>query len=490
MMVLAEELRNSIYQAAMQGKLTQQFETDGNVDELLSAIATDRNKLFENGIIDKPVKVSPINEEELPFDIPDSWRWVRWGVLSNSIQYGYNAPAQTNGDALMVRISDINNNEIVWANVPYCSIDESAKNKYTLFENDLLFARTGGTVGKTVLAKNVPKNTVFAGYLIRSNYNARLNPQYLKYYMESELYWKQLRNGTTQTAQPNCNGKTLSKMLIPLPPIEEQQRIVDRVNELMKQIDDLVKIEQQFISLKDSFPGDLRSAILQAAMQGKLTEQLDTDSCVDELLNAINEIRQDLINDKVYKEDKKLRPLSDDEIPFDIPENWRWIKLGYCSTYGQSKEKATEEDIKSEKWSLDLEDIEKITGRVLQKLSANKRQINGDKICFRKGEILYSKLRPYLLKILIADEDGICTPELIPFSMIGQINPRYILWVLRSPHVDYKINAVTYGVKMPRVGTDTMLNLLIPLPPVEEQERIVKRLEELLPMCEKLIDDD
>ena len=124
--------------------------------------------------------------------------------------------------------------------------------------------------------------------------------------------------------------------------------------------------------------------------------------------------------------------------------------------------------------------------QVLQKIPANKRQINGDKIRFRKGDILYSKLRPYLLKILIADEDGICTPELIPFSMIGQINPRYVLWVLRSPHIDYKINAVTYGVKMPRVGTDTMMNLLIPLPPVEEQERIVKRLEELLPMCEGL----
>ena len=114
-----------------------------------------------------------------------------------------------------------------WDNVPFCSIDDGLKKKYQLFENDLLFARTGGTVGKSVLAQNVPDGTVFAGYLIRSNYNTRLNPQFLKHFMESELYWRQLRNGTTQTAQPNCNGKSLSKMMIPLPPVEEQQRMLE-----------------------------------------------------------------------------------------------------------------------------------------------------------------------------------------------------------------------------------------------------------------------
>ena len=135
---------------------------------------------------------------------------------------------------------------------------------------------------------------------------------------------------------------------------------------------------------------------------------------------------------------------------------------------------------------LDLEDIEKNTGNIVQKLLANERNINGEKIRFQKGDILYSKLRPYLLKILIADDDGICSPELIPFKMIGGINPCFVLWVLRSPHVDYTINAATYGVKMPRVSTETMLNLMIPLPPIEEQHRIVERLDALLPLCEKL----
>ena len=246
------DLRSAILQAAMQGKLTEQLDTDSNIDELLSIIIQERNNLFDEGVIDKPAKVSEIREEEIPFDIPDSWRWVRWGMLSNSIQYGYNAPAQSSGDALMVRISDINNNKIVWDNVPFCSIDDGLK-KYQLFENDLLFARTGGTVGKSVLAQNVPDGTVFAGYLIRSNYNTRLNPQFLKYFMESELYWRQLRNGTTQTAQPNCNGKTLSKMMIPLPPVEEQQRIVEHLNSLLpicgELIDDDYNIGKVYVCL-------------------------------------------------------------------------------------------------------------------------------------------------------------------------------------------------------------------------------------------------
>ncbi|MEG1726189.1 MAG: restriction endonuclease subunit S, partial [Anaerovoracaceae bacterium] len=229
-----------------------------------------------------------------------------------------------------------------------------------------------------------------------------------------------------------------------------------------------------------------RGAILQAAMQGKLTEQLDSDTSIESLLESIECSRSTLLSKELYKPDKKLRPLSDDEIPFDVPEHWNWIKLGYCSTYGQTKKKATAEEIKSDIWSLDLEDIEKVTGRILSKEKASQRNIVGDKVKFFEGNILYSKLRPYLLKILIADEDGICTPELIPFDMIGKINPKYIMWVLRSPHVDYAINAVTYGVKMPRVGTETMVNLLIPLPPIEEQQRIVERLDALLPLCDTL----
>lgn len=131
-------------------------------------------------------------------------------------------------------------------------------------------------------------------------------------------------------------------------------------------------------------------------------------------------------------------------------------------------------------WSLDLEDVQKDTGAILVKTKASERKISGDKVKFHKGQVLYSKLRPYLKKILVAPDEGICTPELVPFDTY-LIDENYIAYVLRSPHIDYVINSVTYGVKMPRVGTDTMTNLLIPLPPLAEQKRIVAKIEELLP---------
>ena len=136
-------------------------------------------------------------------------------------------------------------------------------------------------------------------------------------------------------------------------------------------------------------------------------------------------------------------------------------------------------------WSLDLEDIEKETGIIINRCSAGSRKITGDKVVFHKGQILYSKLRPYLKKILIAPSEGICSPELVPFIVFGGILPEYVVAVLKAPHVDYLINSVTYGVKMPRVGTDTMINLLVPLPPLTEQKRIVAKIEELLPYIDR-----
>lgn len=220
------DMREAILQSAFQGKLTEQLETDSSVDKLLELIFTEKENLILAGKIKKEKSLPAIIDKDIPFDIPVSWRWERWGNLANSIQYDYNAPATPQGNIRMVRISDIQDNIVDWGTVPYCQISEKEIPTYLLAENDLLFARTGGTVGKSYLVTNMTERAIYAGYLIRSNYNKRLCPQYLKYFMDSPLYWSQLRNGTTQTAQPNCNGKTLSKMLIPIPPLEEQQRIV------------------------------------------------------------------------------------------------------------------------------------------------------------------------------------------------------------------------------------------------------------------------
>ena len=170
----------------------------------------------------------------------------------------------------------------------------------------------------------------------------------------------------------------------------------------------------------------------------------------------------------------------DEEIPFDVPQGWEWCRLGEISTYAQTKRKINASNADSQLWGLDLEDIEK-GGRLLNIKTVGERKAIGDKTIFNRGDILYSKLRPYLLKILVAPEGGICTPEIIPFTCYGNICKDYIVSFLKSPYVDDYINSVTFGVKMPRVSTETMTSLLVPLPPLSEQFRIYTKTKELMP---------
>lgn len=232
-------------------------------------------------------------------------------------------------------------------------------------------------------------------------------------------------------------------------------------------------------------PQELMSSILQLAIQGKLVEQRPEEGTAEELYRQIQAEKQALIKTGKIKKQKPLPEITEDEIPFEIPEAWKWVRLGDCTSYAHTKEKVISTEIDPESWSLDLEDIEKESGKIVNYCKAGKRSITGDKVIFHKGQILYSKLRPYLKKILVAPQDGICTPELVPFWAYGGLDAQYIVSVLRAPHVDFAINAVTYGVKMPRVGTETMVNLLVPLPPLAEQKRIVAKIEELLPLIER-----
>ena len=173
----------------------------------------------------------------------------------------------------------------------------------------------------------------------------------------------------------------------------------------------------------------------------------------------------------------EVRSLAD-EVPFDIPDSWEWVRLGNISSYAETKQKVNATSADPSIWGLDLEDIEK-GGRLLEYKTVGERKAVGDKTIFTKGDILYSKLRPYLLKILVAPDDGICTPEIVPFRVYGGIDPSYIVNYLKSPYVDNLINSITYGVKMPRVGTETMTSLLVPIPPLEEQRRIVEKIDEV-----------
>ena len=244
----------------------------------------------------------------------------------------------------------------------------------------------------------------------------------------------------------------------------------------------------------------LKNSILQWAIQGKLVPQDPNDEPASVLLDKIRQEKERLIKEKKIKRDKNASIIYrgednsyyekllatgevkciDEEVPFDIPNGWEWCRLGEISTYAQTKRKINASNADSQLWGLDLEDIEK-GGRLLNIKTVGERKAIGDKTIFNRGDILYSKLRPYLLKILVAPEGGICTPEIIPFTCYGNICKDYIVSFLKSPYVDDYINSVTFGVKMPRVSTETMTSLLVPLPPLSEQFRIDTKTKELMP---------
>ena len=296
-------------------------------------------------------------DEEIPFEIPQGWEWERWGNISQSIQYGYNAPALEKGIIKMVRISDIQNNKVLWEKVPYCIIEEKDIETYLLEVNDILFARTGGTVGKSFLVEEVPEPAIYAGYLIRTRYSQELCPQYLKSFMESQLYWEQLKSGTIATAQPNCNGKTLGRILLPIPPKAEQIRLVQKLTSLIPVLYRYAKTQQDLDNLNEVINDKLKKSILQEAIQGKLVPQFSEEGTAHELLDQIQQEKQKLVkegklkkstltNSVIYKSDdnkyyeqidKETKEITED-ILFDLPNKWQWCRIGTIFMHNNGKQ--------------------------------------------------------------------------------------------------------------------------------------------------------
>jgi type I restriction enzyme S subunit len=227
----------------------------------------------------------------------------------------------------------------------------------------------------------------------------------------------------------------------------------------------------------------LRELILTLAVQGKLVPQDPSDEPASELLKKIRAEKDRLIAEGKIKRDKPLAEIADEEKPFELPATWEWCRLGAVTTYGSSAKAAT---IKSETWVLDLEDVEKGTGKLLNKSRFSERPALSDKNVFFAGDVLYGKLRPYLNKVLVADEDGVCTTEIVPLRCYGPYVPSYFAITLRTPFFLEYVNALSYGMKMPRLGTEDARKALLPLPPLAEQTRIVTRVEELMQLCDAL----
>lgn len=238
--VAIELLRSFILDLAMRGRLLDQNSLDEPASQLLKRIEAEKLQLLKDGKISKHKSFPPIAEDDLPFQAPSGWQWARLGNISRKIHYGFTASANPSlTDVRLLRITDIQNNSVDWLTVPGCEISETEVDQYRLERGDILIARTGGTIGKTFLVGEVPVTAVFASYLIRVQKASAINDEYLKLFLESQVYWKQLEDGARGGGQPNVNGQTLGRMVVPVPPTPEQCRIVARVHELMGLCDKL-----------------------------------------------------------------------------------------------------------------------------------------------------------------------------------------------------------------------------------------------------------
>ena len=233
----------------------------------------------------------------------------------------------------------------------------------------------------------------------------------------------------------------------------------------------------------------LRQKILDLAIHGKLVPQDPNDEPASVLLERIKAEKERLIKEGKIKRSKKTNNASDtphyENVPFEVPEGWVWTTLGSISNYGTSINVQVG-DIDSNEWILELEDIEKDTAKIIQHLSKKERFLNGTRHKFQKGDILYSKLRTYLNKVLVASNGGFCSTEIMPFGTYGILSNEYICHVLRSNHfLDYTLRC-GYGVKMPRLSTNDACKGMIPLPPLAEQQRIVTEIEKWFALIDQI----
>ena len=406
--------------------------------------------------------------ENVPFEVPDGWCWSCIENVCSKFTTGpFGSMVHKSDYVIDGGVPIVNPANMIGGNISYNKLmfvsELRAKDlqRYRLEPSDILLARRGDLT-KCVVIKEEQKDWLCGtGSFVL--HTILLLPTYFELLYSSTYIQSILTSESIGATMDNLNQGLLSSIIIPIPPIEEQKRIVTTVGLWFSLIENL-GVEYSELNQNIS---KAKSKILNLAIHGKLVPQDPNDEPASELLKRIN---------------PKFVPCDNphyENVPFVIPSNWVWVKLGDITNYGKCST-CSVDDIHKESWILELEDIEKDTGRVLVRHSKAERVIKGVRHSFYAGNILYSKLRTYLNKVLVAKEDGFCTTEIIPIECCDSVHPDYICNILRSKYfLDYTAQC-GYGVKMPRLSTTDARKALIPLPPYKEQIRISEKIDVLM----------
>ena len=508
-MIDTKALRQKILDLAIRGKLVPQDPDDEPASVLLERIRQQKQQMVKEGKLkpkdiknDSVIFVGEDNlhyekfadgsvkciEDEIPFDLPEGWAWCRLSMVgTTNIGLTYKPTEVKETGTIVLRSCNIKNGKINFADLVRVQAD-IRENQY-IYKNDILICARNGSqslVGKCAIMQDLPEAASFGAFMavFRSICN-----QYVYYYFNTSLFRSSFSNDDSKQIN-QVTQAILRDTLIPLPPFAEQTRIVAKLHEILSLADFINDGTEQI----EMIITNAKSKILDLAIRGQLVPQDPADEPASVLLERIRVEKEELIKQGKIKRDKKesfifrgednsyylrtgelVESLEDWDFE-ELPDGWSVCCLGELCDYGNCTNIDTA-DIADSAWILDLEDIEKDSGIVLQKVRQGERNAGSTKHRFHKGQVLYSKLRPYLNKVVLADEDGYCTSEILPLEFDRNILPQYARYFLMSPTFLRYANKCSYGVKMPRLGTTDGKKAIIPVPPVKEQKRIVMAIE-------------
>ena len=505
-------LRQKILDLAIRGKLVSQDPNDEPASVLLERIREQKKQMVKEGKLkakdiknDTIIFVGEDNlhyekfqddsvrciEDEIPFDLPEGWAWTRLKNIFNvcSSKRVLQSDWKTDGIPFyrareIVKLSDNGfvNNELFISEEHFISLSRD----YGVPQPGDLMVSGVGTIGKVYIVKS---NDRFyykdASVLCFENRTGAVHSEFARILLESSFIQAQMKDNSKGTTVDTITISTAMNYLCILPPAYEQGRIIQAVQNALVHVEKLQMEKENLHTILSV----AKSKILDLAIRGKLVPQDPNDEPASVLLERIRTEKEELIKQGKIKRDKKesiifqgddnsyyrqtgnlVEPISDWELD-DIPDNWALCCLGELCDYGNCNN-VEADSITNNAWILDLEDIEKDTGRVIKKIRKTERDFTSTKHSFHEGQVLYSKLRPYLNKVIIADEDGFCTSEILPLDFSKVVLPQYALYYLMSPTFLKYANRCSYGVKMPRLGTADGKKAIFPLPPLEEQYRI------------------
>ncbi|WP_296668327.1 restriction endonuclease subunit S [Treponema sp. UBA785] len=517
----AKDLKNALLQEAIQGKLVPQIASEGNARDLLEEI---RKEKLSHGLDFANAKSGKrkskketalagsnpcdITEEEIPFDIPESWCWCRLGEICNEIKRGKSPKYADKSNFLaFAQKCNVKTGGIDLGLALY--LDENSITRYSetdnLVQGDIVINSTGGgTMGRVGLYETQVPAGIKGVYpdshvtVIRSIGN--INQHYLYYVLKLNQPVLE-KCGTGSTNQTELKPAVLADFVIPLPPLSEQKRIVAAIEKFMPLIEEYGKKETQLKAINEKIGTLTKKAILQEAVQGKLVPQIASEGNARDLLEEIRKEKLshglDFANAKSGKRKSKKETalagsnpcdITEEEIPFDIPESWCWCRLGEI-VYNNGQKTPDKEFSYIDIGSIDnlhqkLNDKENFV--LPEQAPSRARKI------VKKGDIIYATVRPYLHNMCIIDKDfekePIASTGFAVLACYPQINNQYLFYYLLSPSFDNYANDTenSKGVAYPAINDDRLYKGIVPLPPLAEQKRIVAAIEKMLPLCEKL----